>query len=204
MQSAEPPCVYRGLSGQAGSPYLHSALVHTEAQSCPHPLLLPSTSTHPPPFPRCPSLPRNSWAQMFGQLQDSAVCVCVSGGNASRLSTEQLFDDGPCCTSLWFQSLQRAGPAYGPVACSHNSHKSQGSGLHRPHISSHRQIRKELLLHTDAGGDLGSIFLSPQWLYLQGGNSALFLKSKIQIHLFTLWVLKGFRQMVIKCLHFWG
>lgn len=34
---------------------------------------------------------------------------CVIVGNASPLSAELLFDDGPCCTSLWFQSLQRAG-----------------------------------------------------------------------------------------------
>lgn len=83
-----------------------------------------------PPTTLCPTLPLNLALRCLVGCR-KRLC-CVSGGNASPLSTEQLFDDGPCCTSLWFQTLQRAGLHMG-LACSHNGHKSQGSGLHRPH-----------------------------------------------------------------------
>lgn len=43
------------------------------------------------------------------------------------------------------------------LARSHNGHKSQGSGLHRPHTLAHRQLSMDLLLNTDTGGDLGYI-----------------------------------------------
>lgn len=122
--SAKPDCVCRGLSWLTGSPYLHTALVHTEGQK----LVCAA-----PSLPWCPALP------LIFALRCLVCCrtrqCCVTGGNASPLSTEQLFDDGPCCPSLWFQSLQRVGMHMG-LACSHNGNKSQGSGLHRIYSNS--------------------------------------------------------------------
>lgn len=85
--------------------------------------------------PQCPALPLNFALRCLVGCR-TRLC-CVTGGNASPLSTEQLFDDGPCCTSLWFRSLQRVGLRMG-LACSHNGHKSQGSGIHRPYTNSVR------------------------------------------------------------------
>lgn len=130
VQNVKTLLVCRGLSSQAGSPYLHTALVHTEAQ------MLACAPPTPPTHSQCPALPLNFALRCLVGCR-TRLC-CVSGGNASPLSTEQLFDDGPCCTSLWFQSLQRAGLHIG-LACSHNGHKSQGSGLHRPHTLAYWQ-----------------------------------------------------------------
>lgn len=101
-----------------------------------------SRLVHPhPSLPSALALPLNFALRCLVGCR-TRLC-CVSGGNASPLSTEQLFDDGPCCTSLWFQSLQRAGLHMG-LACSHNGHKSQGSGLHGPYTLAYRQLSNDL------------------------------------------------------------
>lgn len=104
----------------------------TLSPHCPGPHWSPKADLCTPP-PSSLALPLNFALRCLVGCR-TRLC-CVSGGNASPLSTEQLFDDGPCCTSLWFQSLQRAGLHMG-LACSHNGPKSQGSGLHGPIDSS--------------------------------------------------------------------
>lgn len=94
----------RGVTqGQPDEPYLHAALVHTKG---PVTGVWPATLP-PPPTPRLS--PTSSFA-LWCLVGCRTRLGCVIGGTASPLSTERLFDEGPCCTSLWFRSLQRAGP----------------------------------------------------------------------------------------------
>lgn len=76
-----------------------------------HPIsTLPWSTPKPTSWPVQPPLPLppNDFA-LRGLVCCRTRLCCVHGGNASPLSIEQLFDDGPCWTSLWFKSLQRAG-----------------------------------------------------------------------------------------------
>lgn len=100
--AAAPLSGCRGLSVQTGSPYPHTTPVHTKA----HKLACVWQPPTPTP-PRSPALPLHLALRCL--LGCGTKLCCVSGGNASPLSTERLFDDGLLCTSLWFQNLQRAG-----------------------------------------------------------------------------------------------
>lgn len=131
VQSAKPPL---GLQGAKWSDRF------TLSPHCPGPHWSPKADLCTPP-PSALALPLNFALRCLVGCR-TRLC-CVSGGNASPLSTEQLFDDGPCCTSLWFQSLQRAGLHMG-LACSHNGPKSQGSGLHGPYTLAYRQLSNDL------------------------------------------------------------
>lgn len=105
VQRAKPPvCLQGAESDRAGSPYPHTAPVHTEAHRpglcTPPPPPPPPTPSLllPPPHAAQPALPLNLALRCLVGCR-TRLC-CVSGGNASPLSSEQLFDDGPCCTSL--------------------------------------------------------------------------------------------------------
>lgn len=91
-----------------------------------------------PPSP----LPPTNFA-LKGLVSCRTRLCCVRGGNASSLSIEQLFDDGPSWASLWFQSLQRADLRMGLAY--HYSHKWHGSGLQGSHILADNSVRTPCL-----------------------------------------------------------
>lgn len=97
-----------------------------------------------PPSP----LPPTNFA-LKGLVSCRTRLCCVRGGNASPLSIEQLFDDGPCWASLWFKSLQRAGLHMGLAY--HYSHKWHGSGLHGSHILADNSVRTPCLKKNAVG-----------------------------------------------------
>lgn len=132
VKGAKPLSGCRGLNSQTGSPYPHTALVHTKAHE-----LACVFRHHPLPTPTYPALPLNLALRCL--VGCGTKLSCVSGGNASPLSTERLFDDGLLRTSLWFQNLQRAGPRM-DLACSQKGHKSQGPGTYRPPTPRHTKL----------------------------------------------------------------
>lgn len=137
-----PPLLFSAFSAQCDAlpsvcrgpaPYPHTAPVHTEAHwlgpstnppphhhhhYCIHTTPLPpppAASTLYPVLP-CRLFPSNLALRRLVDCGTRTVLCCVSGGNASPLSSEQLFDDGPCCASLWFRwpSKSITGPRLQP------------------------------------------------------------------------------------------
>lgn len=131
-EGCKAPLELQGAEHQTGSPYPHIALVHTKAHE-----LACVFRHHPLPTPTYPALPLNLALRCLAGC--GTKLSCVSGGNASPLSTERLFDDGLLRTSLWFQNLQRAGPRM-DLACSQKDHKSQGPGTYRPPTPRHTKL----------------------------------------------------------------
>lgn len=110
-----------------------------------HPIsTLPWSTPKPKNWPVHPPspLPPTNFA-LKGLVSCRTRLCCVRGGNASSLSIEQLFDDGPFWASLWFKSLQRADLRMGLAY--HYSHKWHGSGLHGSHILADNSVRTPCL-----------------------------------------------------------